>query len=134
MGTKKQKGERIMPSGINAVILGHLGKEPQLRYTQNGVPVCSFSLAVSRRRGDDEVTTWFNVSCWRQAAEFIARHATKGTLVQVVADSIELREWQGERGSGVSLDVNATQVWVLSGGVEQREPAVDNGNVGDVPF
>jgi single-strand DNA-binding protein len=69
------------------VIIGNVGRDPELRYTSSGVAVCDFSVAVTRKwtQGDErrEETTWFKVTCWRQLAEIANQYVTKGKQVMV---------------------------------------------------
>ena len=73
------------------IVVGHVGRDPEMRYTQSGVPVTSFSVATTRRwtsaSGEQqEKTTWFRVTCWRKLAELTAQYVKKGRLVLVEGD------------------------------------------------
>lgn len=76
-------------AGLNKVmIIGHLGRDPEMRYTPSGSPVTSFSVAVSRnwksRDGEArEETEWFNVNCWDKLAEIANQYLTKGKQVYI---------------------------------------------------
>ena len=68
---------------LNRIILmGRLTRDPELRHTQTGTPVASFSLAVDRdfkdRNTGEKTTDWIDVVAWRQTAEFVSRYFTKG--------------------------------------------------------
>ena len=70
------------------IIVGNLGRDPEMRYTPDGTPVTSFSVATNRRwKNQDgsqgEETTWFRVSAWRRQAEVAAQYLTKGRQVMV---------------------------------------------------
>jgi len=87
-------------------IIGNLGSDPTMRYTQDGTPVTSFNVAVSeRRRGPgqapdaprEEVTTWFRVSAWRNQAEIANNLLRKGTSVFVSGD-LRTSEFIGQDG------------------------------------
>lgn len=71
------------------IIIGNVGQDPELRYTQSGMAVCNFNVAVSRRWADRnsgqqrEETTWFRVSCWRQLAETASQYVHKGMQIMV---------------------------------------------------
>jgi primosomal replication protein N len=73
------------------ILVGNLGRDPELRYTPQGTPVCSFSLATNERRKDrttgenNDVTTWFRVTLWGRQAESISRAAGRFTLKDVFA-------------------------------------------------
>ena len=95
------------------VVVGHLGKDPEMRYTPSGVPVTSFNVATSRKwtnaNGEQqEKTTWFRVTCWRKTAELAAQYLQKGRLVLVEGD-IEASAWTDKEGNArASLELTAT--------------------------
>ena len=70
-----------------AMIIGNLGRDPEMRYTAAGKPVTNFSVAVSRRYTVEsetrEETQWFRVSAWNQLAETCSQYLTKGQRVFV---------------------------------------------------
>ncbi len=78
-----------MPKSINKVILiGNLGKDPELKYTNNGTAVAKFSLATSDRFKDkagefQERTEWHNIVCWQRTAEIAAEYLKKGGKVYI---------------------------------------------------
>ncbi len=92
-----------MTRGLNKVmIIGNLGRDPEMRYTPSGKPVTSFSVAVSRSwvkpEGDrSETTDWFNVVAWGRLAEICSQYLTKGSLVYVEG-RLETRSWEAENG------------------------------------
>lgn len=92
-----------MARGLNKVmIIGNLGRDPEMRYTPSGKPVTSFSVAVSRTymksEGERaEVTDWFNVVAWGRLAEICSQYLTKGSTVYVEG-RLETRSWEGDNG------------------------------------
>lgn len=106
-----------MARGLNKVmIIGNLGRDPEMRYTPSGKPVTSFSVAVSRTRNKPEgerveITDWFNVVAWDRLAEICSQHLTKGSMVYVEG-RLETRSWEGDNGQKhyrtelVAYDVN----------------------------
>jgi single-strand DNA-binding protein len=74
---------------FNKVILvGNLGRDPELRYTAQGTPVCSFSIATNERRKDrngemQDHTTWFRVTLWNRLAETASQYLQKGKQVYI---------------------------------------------------
>jgi single-strand DNA-binding protein len=102
-------------------LVGNLGSDPEMRYTASGVPVTSFSLAVSRSwTGQDgqrqEKTTWFRVTCWRKLAETVSQYLSKGRQVMVVGEVEEARPWTDRDGNmRASLEVTANIVRFLGG-------------------
>jgi single-strand DNA-binding protein len=65
------------------IIIGNLGRDPEMRYTVDGKPVTSFSVATSRKYNDNEETTWFRVSVWGNQAESCNQYLHKGSKVLV---------------------------------------------------
>ena len=65
------------------IVYGNVGKDPELRYTSNGTPVCNFSLATSEKRGDKETTTWFRVTFFGKQAEVASQYLQKGKSVYI---------------------------------------------------
>ena len=95
-------------------IIGNLVKAPELRTTQNGISVCSFTVAVNRRKSsEDTETDYFNVTAWRQLGENCAKYLDKGRKVAVVG-SVSVRTWETETKHGASLEVTADDVEFLS--------------------
>lgn len=65
------------------ILIGNLGRDPEMRYTADGKPVTSFSMATSRRFKDRDETTWFRVSVWGSQAESCNQYLHKGSRVLV---------------------------------------------------
>ena len=93
-----------MGRGLNKVmIIGYLGRDPELRYTPSGRPVASFSVATSRSwtssDGDRrEETEWFNVVAWGNLAEICKTHLAKGQQVYVEG-RLQTRGWEDDHGT-----------------------------------
>lgn len=126
-------------------LMGRLTRDPELKHTaQNGTPVVSFTLAVDRRFNRDKAD-YINIIAWRQTAEFVAKHFTKGQRVAIVG-SIQTRSWEdNDGGKHKAVEVIADSVYfadakkestagsyaesaMMSGGFE--EPGEDE----DFPF
>jgi single-strand DNA-binding protein len=103
------------------VLVGRLGRDPEMRYTPDGTPVTSFSVATDRRWTDasgqqQERTVWFRVTAWRRLAETCNQYLTKGRMVLVEGELNEPRPYQGRDGEWrASLDVTANLVRFLGG-------------------
>lgn len=87
---------------LNKIILmGRLTRDPELRHTQTGTPVASFSLAVDRDFKDkstgEKSTDFIDVVAWRQTAEFVSRFFTKGRMA-VVEGRLQIRDWTDKDG------------------------------------
>lgn len=70
-----------------AILMGRLTRDPELRYTQNNTPVCSFTLAIDRTysgKNQNQQADFIDVVAWRQGAEFVSQWFTKGMLMVVV--------------------------------------------------
>ena len=65
------------------IIIGNLGREPEMRFTPNGDPVTTFSVATSRKANGKDETTWFRVSVWGKQAESCSKYLSKGAKVLV---------------------------------------------------
>jgi single-strand DNA-binding protein len=97
------------------IIVGNLGRDPELRYTPQGTAVCNFSLATNEKRRDKtgeshDVTTWFRVTLWRQQAETAAKYLTKGSPVYVEG-RLRVEEWTDRDGNNRhTLEVQATDM------------------------
>lgn len=83
-----------------AILTGRLTADPELKYTQNNVPVCSFTIAVNRqKRADEEQQTDFiNIVAWRQNAEFISKYFQKGSLIGIEG-AIQTRNYTDKNGN-----------------------------------
>lgn len=104
---------------MNKVFLsGNLTRDPEMRSTQSGIPVCNFSIAVNRRfrnaQTGQQETDFFNIVAWRQLAELCSRYLTKGRKVAVLG-SIQTRTYEAQDGSKRSaFDIVADEVEFLS--------------------
>ena len=99
-----------------AMIIGNLGRDPEMRYTPNGRPVTEFSVAVSHSRPDgsggwiDEGTDWFRVTVWGDRAERTAEQFRKGNKV-FVEGRFRTREYETKDGQKrTSLEITADNV------------------------
>lgn len=82
-------------------LVGRLGKDPEMRQTQNGVTNCTFPLAVYRARKDangERQTDWFNVVCWRATADFVGKYFHKSDRIGIVG-TVQNRSYVAQDGS-----------------------------------
>lgn len=110
-----------MAGSLNKVmIIGNLGRDPELRYTQRGTAVCNFTVAVNRpgrvdengQRSEDE-TEWFSVVAWDKLAETCSQFLQKGRKVYVEG-RLQTRSWEGPDGQKRSrVEVLAQQMTML---------------------
>lgn len=135
------------------IAVGNVGRDPNMRYTQSGVPVCDFSLAVTRRFGGrdggekQEKTTWVKVTCWRQQAEIANQYVRKGMQLMVVG-TVEVSAYTDKGGQpAASLELTVDTFQMLGSRAEREGMATSGGssggdydypappdNVGDIPF
>jgi single-strand DNA-binding protein len=110
------------------IVVGNLGRDPELRYTPQGVAVCSFTMATNEKRRDksgdlNDVTTWFRVTLWRNQAENAAKYLTKGSPVYIEG-RLRLDEWTDRDGNTrFTLDVQATDMQFIGGGARDADAA-----------
>lgn len=116
--------------GLNKVmIIGRLGRDPEMRYTPSGRPVTSFSVAASRTWiGPDgerrEETEWFNVVAWAQLAEICKQHLAKGSQVYVEG-RLQTRSWEDPEGKKHYRTELVANEMILLG--DRRGPSEDVG-------
>src|SRR4051794_31541186 len=97
------------------ILIGNLGRDPELRYTPQGAAVCSFSMATNEKRRDksgelQDITTWFKITLWRNQAENAAKYLTKGSPVYIEG-RLRIEEWTDRDGNNrYTLDVQATDM------------------------
>jgi single-strand DNA-binding protein len=109
------------------IIAGNLGRDPEMRYTQDGTPVTNFSVATNRRWNSpdgeqNEETVWFRITAWRRLAETCNEYLKKGRQVLIEGrlqpdpDTGGPRLWTGNDGAvRASFEVTAISVRFLSG-------------------
>jgi single-strand DNA-binding protein len=108
-----------MSSFNKIMIVGYLGRDPELRNTTQGTPVCDFSMATTERRkdktgGTQELTTWFRVSLFGRQAEVASQYLAKGRQVYVEGQLTQ-REWTDKDGTTrTSLEVRGSDIQFLS--------------------
>ena len=140
------------------IIVGNVGRDPEMRYTPGGQAVTSFSVATNRQYSNNngetvKETTWFRISAWGKQAETCNQYLKKGNKVLVegrlTADPATggPRVWTGQDGSTrASFEVSASTVRFLTSRAEGAEPGVGGaapspeesmapgGDDGDIPF
>jgi len=102
-----------MSDGLNKVmVIGNVGREPEMRYTANGAAVTTFSVAVNRRFNDKDETEWFNVVTWSKLAELLGQHLKKGRKVYIEG-RLTTRQWEKDGAKHYRTEVVASQVLFL---------------------
>ena len=118
--------------GINkATLLGNEGTEPELRHTQQGVPICSFRLATTERRPAaggtwQDITDWHNIVLWRQKAEIAKKILRVGSGVYLEGRIIT-RSWEGEDGrKRYTTEIEVDKMRVLDPAPAGENPSTTN--------
>lgn len=118
------------------IVVGNVGRDPEMRYTSEGIGVCSFSVAANTGYGERQKTTWFRVTAWRNLAETCSQYVRQGMLV-LVEGTIEARPYTTGAGEGrVSLELTADNVRFLSrtGDATPNRTDLPNDDTNDIPF
>lgn len=117
-----------MARGVNkAILVGNVGKDPEVRYTQSGTAVATFSLATSdRKKGPDgqwaDHTEWHNIVAWEKTAEVCSQYVRKGGQVYVEG-KIQTRKWQDKEGNNrYTTEIVASQLVLLGKGAGGPRP------------
>jgi single-strand DNA-binding protein len=123
-----------MSRGLNKLmIIGHLGRDPEMRYTPSGRPVTTFSVATSRSwHSSDgerhEETEWFNVVAWGSLAEICNQHLHKGQQVYVEG-RLQTRRWEDSDGNKhYTIELVAKEMIMLG---DKREAYIAEEQVGE---
>lgn len=123
-----------------ALIIGRLGKDPELKHIPSGEPVCTFSVATSKKYKDKEgnakeSTEWHRIVTWLKLAENCAKYTKKGSLVSVEGE-LRTRSWNDKAGvKHYTTEIIAKEVLFLDS-KEKQEPAQEQpaGDNSDLPF
>lgn len=131
-----------MAGGVNKVIIiGHLGKDPEVRYTPSGQAVANFSLATTENWNDkqgqkQEKTEWHRIVAWGKTAELAGEYLAKGRQVYVEG-KLQTRQWDDRDGNKkYTTEIVAQNITFLggrgdapsAGGQQARRPQQDNGH------
>ena len=122
-----------MPKSINKVILiGNVGKDPEVKYTPSGTPLAKFSMATNERfkdRNDEwqERVEWHNIIAWQGLAEVVGEHVTKGSKVYVEG-KLQTSSWEDKQSGEKKYrtEIVARELVLLGprqNGDEQERPA-----------
>ena len=115
---------------MNKVILmGRLTRDPEMRQTQSGVNVCSFSIAVNRRfaKEGQQNADFINCTAWRQQAEFICKYFGKGSMISVVGN-LQSRSWENQEGKKqYATDVVVDEVYFTGSKSDSHSTVGDGG-------
>jgi len=105
-------------------IIGHLGSEPEMRFTPSGAPVTSFNVATNYGYGERKETVWVRVTCWNKQAEFANQYGGKGELVRVEGEA-RMTSYETKDGeTKYNLELTAQSVMFL--GKKKQENETNN--------
>lgn len=133
-----------MSRGLNKVmIIGHLGRDPEMRYTPSGRPVTTFTVATSRTwsTSDSEhhtETEWFNVVSWGNLAEICKQYLSKGLQVYIEG-RLQTRRWDDAEGvKHTNVEIVASEMMILGdkkdGSINQSSEPLDDETEEEYPF
>jgi single-strand DNA-binding protein len=130
-----------MSRGLNKVmIIGHLGRDPEMRYTPSGRPVTTFNVATNRtwNSSDGErhtETEWFNIVAWGNLAEICKQYLNKGHRIYVEG-RLQTRHWEDSDGNKhSSTEIVASEMIMLSDRQSTNHPSEDyEGSEEEFPF
>jgi single-strand DNA-binding protein len=120
-------------AGFNKMtLIGNLGRDPEVRYSQNGMAVCTFSVAVTEKKKEGEHTEWFRIKSFGKTAENAGQYLQKGRQVYVEG-RLELNKYKDKDGvDRTSLDVIANQLVFLGQGAGGGAPRAAGGGAPSV--
>ena len=118
-----------------AILIGNVGKEPEIRKTQSGISVANFSLATSKKVKGEDKTEWHRIVVWDKLAEIIEKYVKKGDKVMIEGE-IETREYEKDGRKVYTTEIRAWNMEMLGGKSESaKEPANPTKNIdlNDIP-
>lgn len=106
---------------MNKVILvGRVGQDPVIRYTQQNTAIASFSIATSTKSKGQEKTEWHKITAWDKLANIVENYVKKGTLV-LIEGSISYKEWEKDGNKNYSAEITAYNLQMLGGKTDNKE-------------
>lgn len=124
-----------MSRGLNKVmIIGRLGRDPEMRYTPSGRPITTFSVATSRKWNTSEGekrsdTEWFNVVAWGSLAEICNQYLSKGQQVYIEG-RLQTRKWEDDNGNKRSNIEIVAKEMIMLGDRKKKTDSDDSENEG----
>ena len=121
-------------ASLNKVLLiGNVGKDPDVRHLEGGVTTATFTLATTERFKDREQTEWHNIVVWRQLADLADKYIRKGSQIYVEG-RIRTRSWDGQDGQKrYTTEIVADAIQLLGRRGDNAGPAVPPPSVADMP-
>lgn len=124
---KDETRENSMASVNKVILVGNLGKDPELKYTQAGKAFCNFSIATTDTWNDaagvkQEKTEWHRITVWAKQAENCGKYLKKGSSAYIEG-RLQTRSWDHNGEKRYATEIVADSVKFLGGGTGQRAPA-----------
>lgn len=101
-----------MASFNQIILIGRIGKDPELSFSSNGLPMCKYSVAVDNF-GKDKTTSWFEVICFDKLAEICEKFLNKGSFIQIVGTMKQSKYKDKEGNNRTSWSVVANSMLML---------------------
>jgi single-strand DNA-binding protein len=108
------------------IIIGYLGRDPEMRYIPSGAGVCSFSVATTEKIKDQDITTWFKISAWGKTGENCAHYLKKGSQVYIEGRLRQTEYTDRDGNKRYTLEVNASNVRFFGGAGAQSSEAPED--------
>lgn len=121
-------------SFAKVIIVGRVGKTPEMFKSKAGEDIAKFSVATSKKSGGSEVTSWHNIVCFKKTAENVGKYLAKGSMVAIDG---ELSYSTYDNKDGVKMyrtDIVANSVQFLTKPATQESPASDEPSDDSIPF
>jgi single-strand DNA-binding protein len=130
-----------MASNKNEVVIeGNIVRDPELKHTGSGLPVCNFSIASNRfhKKGDEfeKETSFFDIQCWADLAQYVGEKGVKGSTV-ITTGRLKQERWtdrEGKNKNKVIIVAESVQIFQRQNGDYQRQGQSVNDNASDCPF
>ena len=111
-----------------AILIGNVGKEPEIRKTQSGISVANFSLATSKKIKGEDKTEWHRIVAWDKLAEIIEKYVHKGDKLMIEGE-IETRDYEKDGQKVYTTEIRAWNMEMLGGKPEENRSTGSNQKV-----
>ena len=111
-----------------AILIGNVGKEPEIRKTQSGISVANFSLATSKKIKGEDKTEWHRIVAWDKLAEIIEKYVHKGDKLMIEGE-IETRDYEKDGQKVYTTEIRAWNMEMLGGKPEGNQSTGSNQKV-----
>lgn len=119
-----------MPNYAQITLIGHLGKDAEIKFTPTGTPVTMFSLAVTEKYKENKSTSWFKITLF---SDKLTQYLTKGKPVMIIGVP-KMETWEKDGQKHAALKIIADKIVFLGDGTGQRQSQQEQIDSEDVPF